>query len=196
LLHFFDGPAVEEVATGLSQQFTTIILKEVRHMKTQVASATKTIQAPVELIYRIVADYRSSHPLILPKKYFLSLEVEEGGFGEGTLLRFQMRLLGQTRSFRALVTEPEPGHILQETDLASSVVTRFTVSPAGSQNFSDVTITTELMAPGVVQTFAARIMLEKVYREELDLLASLAESRSDLSSPKLVDAAGFVEGRR
>jgi hypothetical protein len=52
------------------------------------------------------------------------------------------------------------------------------------------------MAPGVVQTFAARIMLEKVYREELDLLASLAESRSALSSPNSVDAAGVVEGRR
>jgi hypothetical protein len=165
-------------------------------MKTKVASVMKTIPAPVELIYKIIADYRSSHPLILSKNYFLSLGVEQGGFGNGTIVHFQMRFLGQTRSFRALVTEPEPGHILQETDLASGVVTRFTVSPAGSQNFSDVTITTELMAPGVVQAFAARIMLEKVYREELDLLARLAESRSALSSPKSVDAAGLVKGRR
>lgn len=84
-------------------------------MKTQVASATKIIKAPVEVIYKILADYRSGHPLILPRKYFHSLEVEEGRFGEGTVIRFQMRLLGQTRSFRLLNTEPEPGRILQET---------------------------------------------------------------------------------
>jgi hypothetical protein len=166
-------------------------------MKTQVASATKTIQAPVELIYRIVADYRSSHPLILPKKYFLSLEVEEGGLSEGTIVRFQMRLLGQTRSFRALVTEPEPGHVLQETDLASGVLTTFRVSPADGQDCSEVTITTELKAPGMLQASIARLMLERVYREELDLLSRLAESQGALGdSSSLLDAAGFVEGRR
>lgn len=165
-------------------------------MKTQVASATKIIPAPAELIYKMIADYRNSHPLILPKKYFHSLEVEEGGFGEGTLVRFQMRLLGQTRSFRALITEPEPGYILQETDLASGVVTWFRVSPADSHDCSEVTITTEMDVPGLVQAFAARIMLEKVYREELDLLASLAESQSALALATPVSAAGLVEGRR
>ena len=165
-------------------------------MKTQVASATKIIPAPVKLIYKDIADYRSSHPLILPKKHFLSLEVEEGGFGEGTIVRFQMRLLGQARSFRALITEPEPGYILQEMDLASGVVTWFKVSPADSYEYSEVTIATEFKVPSVVQGFAAKIMLEKVYREELDLLARLAESRSALSSSNSVGAAGLVEGRR
>ena len=165
-------------------------------MKTPVASATKIVQAPVELIYRILADYRNGHPLILPEKYFLSLQVEEGGFGEGTLIRFQMRLLGQTRAFRALVTEPVPGHIIQEKDLASGVLTMFRVSPANGQDSSEVTITTDLEVPGVVQGFVARIMLEKVYREELDLLARLAESRSTLYSSNSVDAAGRLEGPR
>jgi hypothetical protein len=96
-------------------------------MKPQVASATKLIHAPAEKIYKIIADYRNMHPLILPKPYFLSLHLEEGGFGEGTIVSFTMRLLGQTRSFRALISEPEPGRVLQETDADSGVATRFAV---------------------------------------------------------------------
>lgn len=165
-------------------------------MLSRIASAAKIIDAPVERVYQIIADYRHTHPLILPEKYFLSLEVEEGGFGEGTIVRFQMRLLGQTRSFRARVTEPEPGHILQETDLASGVQTWFRVSPADSQDCSEVTITTEFQAPDALQAFVARIMLEKVYRQELDLLDRLAEANIALAPSAAIETAALAEERR
>lgn len=97
------------------------------NMKSQIATATKIIHAPAEMIYEILADYRTSHPRILPKPYFLSMDVEEGGFGAGTIVNFKMRILGQTRAFRTLITEPEPGRVLLETDLASDIATKFAV---------------------------------------------------------------------
>ena len=57
-------------------------------MKLQIATASKQIHAPAEVIYEILADYRSKHPLILPKPYFLYLDVEEGGAGAGTIVNF------------------------------------------------------------------------------------------------------------
>lgn len=150
-------------------------------MKPQTATASKVIRASSDEIYRIIADYRNGHPHILPPKYFLSLHAEEGGFGEGTIVRFQMRLLGQTRSFRSRITEPEPGRTLLETDLISGAVTRFSVSPANSQGRAEVSISTELKGLGFVAGFVAKNMLQKVYREELDLLARLAESQTAAS---------------
>ena len=146
-------------------------------MKTQIASATRTLQAPADEIYRILADYRTLHPLILPRQYFLLLDVEEGGFGEGTIIRFHMRLFGRTQAFRSLITEPEPGRVLLETDLGSGIVTRFTVSPLGSEPRTQVTIATELPRRNALEGFLARAMLRKVYREELRLIARVTENR-------------------
>jgi len=158
-------------------------------MKPQVASATKLIHAPAEKIYKIIADYRNMHPLILPKPYFLSLHLEEGGFGEGTIVSFTMRLLGQTRSFRALISEPEPGRVLQETDAGSGIVTRFAVISLENDERAQVTISTELRGSNIVEAFLARMLLQKVYREELDLLAKFAENYASFGQSTPASAA-------
>lgn len=100
-------------------------------MKVQVATASKTLHAPAESVYKIIADYRNTHPLILPKQYFLSLDVEEGGYGAGTIVSFTMRILGRTQGFRSVITEPQPGRLLVETDIRSETPTSFQVLPAG-----------------------------------------------------------------
>lgn len=146
-------------------------------MKPQIAKATKMIGAPAASIYEIIADYRTKHPRILPKPYFLSLEVEEGGFGAGTIVNFKMRLLGQTQSFRSLITEPEPGRVLLEEDLSSGVSTRFDVIALEDRR-SQVTISTELKNRGLVEGYIAKLLLQKIYRQELELLSSLAKSGS------------------
>lgn len=145
-------------------------------MKPQLATASKIIHAPAQTIYNIIADYRNSHPAILPKPYFLSLDVEEGGVGAGTVVRFQMRILGQTQSFRALITEPEPGRVLQETDMDTHVPTTFTVLPLGHENHTKVTITTELKNRGFVEGLIAKSLLQKIYARELALLADISEN--------------------
>jgi hypothetical protein len=147
-------------------------------MKKQVAKVSKIIHAPVAKIYEVIADYRTKHPRILPKPYFLSLDVEEGGFGAGTIVNFQMRILGQTRSFRSLITEPEPGRVLLETDLSSGVATRFDFMPLDNDQHSRVMITTELENVGTVEGVVAKLMLQKIYRQELALLARFAEGNA------------------
>jgi hypothetical protein len=147
-------------------------------VKPQIASAAKIIHAPAEVVYHILADFRNQHPHILPKQYFQSLEVEEGGFGEGTITRFQMRLLGQTQRFRTLITEPQPGRVLVETDTITGTPTTFTVTPLSGEARTRVTIATELKNRGAVEAFIGRLMLQKVYQAELDLLARRAEEQA------------------
>jgi hypothetical protein len=146
-------------------------------MKHQIAKATKTISAPAAAIYEIIADYRTNHARILPKPYFLSLNVEKGGFGAGTIVNFEMRIFGQTQSFRSLITEPEPGRSLLEIDLNSGVSTRFDVTPL-DDGATRVTISTESKNRGLVESYIAKLLLQKIYRQELDLLANLAGNRA------------------
>lgn len=44
--------------------------------KTYTITASATIGAPAEIVYRILADYHEGHPHILPRKYFTFLAVE------------------------------------------------------------------------------------------------------------------------
>ena len=149
-------------------------------MKPQIARATRIINAPAETIYNIIADFRNQHGHILPTQYFQALEVEEGRFGAGTITRFQMRLLGQTKSFRTLITEPEPGRVLIETDIQSGTPTTFTVSPLKDGGGSQVEISTELRSENMAENFIGKFMLQKVYRAELELLAKQAERQAQL----------------
>jgi hypothetical protein len=151
-----------------------------KKMKTPAAIASRVIHAPAEQVYRIIADYRNLHPRILPKGYFLSIHVEEGGVGAGTIVSFTMRILGRTQSFRSLITEPEPGRLLVETDIRSKTVTSFQVMPLGDLSGTRVTISTGLEERNWVEAFLAKPILQKIYRQELELLARLAEDPSTL----------------
>lgn len=155
-------------------------------MKTQTAQASRIIHAPPQQVYRIIADYRNTHTLILPKGYFLTLDVEEGGFGAGTIVNFTMRILGRTQSFRSLITEPEPGRLLVETDIKSQTPTSFQVLSAGDGSRANVTISTLLQARNMIEGFLGKLMLQRVYREELDLLARVAENQTNIPDTSTV----------
>jgi hypothetical protein len=64
-------------------------------MATHNVSASTLISAPLRKVYDLIADYRNGHPRILPKPYFVSLNVEKGGYGAGTVINFQMQLMGR-----------------------------------------------------------------------------------------------------
>jgi hypothetical protein len=144
-------------------------------VKPIIVSASKIIDAPANVLYRIIADYQNGHASILPKSYFSSLEVEEGGYGNGTIIRYQMHVLGQTQTFRALITEPDPGCTLLETDLVSNTSTSFTVWSLGNKNQARVTIMTVLKSRSFVEGLLAKILLTNVYRQELELLSKIAK---------------------
>src|SRR3954469_19904465 len=110
----------------------------------QILRAAGLIPARRERVYNIIANYREGHPRILPKQ-FSNLVVEQGGVGAGTVIRFQMGVLGRKQTFRAAITEPEPGRVLVETYLdGNGAVTTFTVNPGSAPADSQVTISTEI----------------------------------------------------
>jgi hypothetical protein len=153
--------------------------------KSFTVKASARVEAPADVVYGIIADYRNGHPHILPKPYFEWLEVEQGGHGEGTVIRFQMRVLGQTRVLRAAVTEPEPGRVLVETDRGGAgPVTTFVVVPEGSG--AHVTFSTELTSAGgplgVLERSVLRRVLRRVYAAELKLLGRFAAERNSVQT--------------
>ena len=141
-------------------------------------SAVRRIDAAPDQVFGILADYRVGHPAILPRRFFTGLEVEQGGYGAGTVIRYGMRAAGRVTRARAAVTEPVPGRVLVETDLGDrGIVTTFTVSPAG-EGASEVEFATDLPSRGGLAGLLERIFvkryLRRVYAEELQLLAERA----------------------
>src|SRR5690349_484944 len=92
--------------------------------------AESHIDAPAATVYSIIANYREHHPRILPPA-FTDLVVEQGGIGAGTVINFRAKVGGRKVRMRQRVDEPEPGHVLRETDLDTGTVTKFYVSPEG-----------------------------------------------------------------
>lgn len=151
-------------------------------MKSYRIKASAIIKAPAKNIYALLADYRDGHPHILPKKYFSTPEIEKGGVGAGTVIRFQMTVMGKTQPFRVSITEPEPGRVLVETDVETGTVTTFTVNPTSHKDQSNVTIATELKSRngflGILERFTTTRLLNRIYKEELKLIQTLADERS------------------
>jgi hypothetical protein len=137
------------------------------------AEASADVGAPARDVYRMIADYRNGHPRIIPPRYFRDLQVEEGGYGDGTVIRYDMLAFGKTHHARARVTEPEPGRVLVETDLDMGAVTTFVVEPLGATK-SRVTIATDVPARsgplGWVERAVTRPFLNRAFVAELALL--------------------------
>lgn len=141
-------------------------------------AASKLIDAPAKKIYDILADYRHGHPLIHPKPYFVSLQVEQGGVGAGTMIKFQMKVFGRVQDFRATISEPEPGRVLVETNDGTDVVTKFIVDPhnAGKSAFVTIITTTPVRDgwAGKVEGWMTKQVLYPIYVTELEQLAQVA----------------------
>lgn len=144
-----------------------------------VVTASADMDAPPERVYSIIADYHHGHPSILPKQ-FRNLIVETGGVGAGTIIRFEVRAYGTTTRFRALVSEPEPGRVLVEENVEPAPgKTAFTVEKSASGLGTTVTFRTEMTSRdglfGALERFLSTRLLQKLYAEELALLAARAK---------------------
>jgi hypothetical protein len=144
--------------------------------------ARANIGAAAPDVYRIIADYRTGHTRIIPRRYFRNLEVETGGYGAGTLIRYDLLAFGTTYHARARVTEPEPGRVLVETDLEKGAVTTFTVDPLGGAQ-SRVTIATEMPTRAGVVGWLERAMTGRFLRRVYD--AELAQLDSEVRGARM-----------
>jgi hypothetical protein len=139
-------------------------------------SAEGLIQAPAEVVYHCLADYREHHRVdggFLPPAY-TSLEVLHGGVGAGTVFRFTTVVAGRSATRTQQVSEPEPGHILVESGDGEG--STFTVEPENGA--TRLRIDTTLNAPGVegllMRWFGARFM-RPLYADEMSRLEKYAQ---------------------
>jgi hypothetical protein len=137
-----------------------------------------SVGAPADLTYRLIADDQH-HQQFLPDS-FSDFEVLEGGVGAGTLHRFTVSAGGRKREMVMRVDEPEPGRVLTETDQGSSMITTFTVTPAGDG--CRVRIATTWDGAGGVGGFFERLfaprMMRRVYVDELGRLDRYAREQA------------------
>jgi hypothetical protein len=143
-----------------------------------IVTASAHIPARRERVHSVIANYPDGHPRVVPKQ-FTGMVVEHGGIGAGTIIRFQMRIFGRKQTFRAAITEPEPGRMLVETDLdANGAVTTLTVNPDAAPADCQVTISTELKVRGgvmgVIERTLSTLLLRPLYIKELENLARVA----------------------
>ncbi|MFJ9634534.1 SRPBCC family protein [Streptomyces sp. NPDC101175] len=132
------------------------------------ASAERTIDAPADEAYRYLAD-TELHSRFLPPPFY-DCQVEAGGVGEGSVVRFKIDFAGGVRELRMQVTEPEPGRTLVHTDTSGSgLVTTFTVTPRGAQALVNITSSFhgESGVAGFVERIIAPRRLHRVYAKQL-----------------------------
>lgn len=141
-------------------------------------TASRSVAAPAARVYGILADYHNGHPHILPAN-FRNLQVEQGGRGAGTVIRFDVRAFGKTQSFRHSIEEPEPGRVLVERDVDGPGMTTFTVDRGATAEETVVTIATGLKSRsgmlGAIERAMSKAFLKRLYREELNKLDAFAQ---------------------
>jgi hypothetical protein len=147
-------------------------------MKTRF-SAERRIDAPADVIYHLLADYREHHrPEGFLPAAFSDQEILNGGVGAGTELRYTLTAGGRPRVITSQISEPEPGRTLVET--ADGILTTFTVEPAaaGATRVQFDTVLDEGGLQGVLTRLFAPRLIAPIYEDELDRLEALAKAHS------------------
>lgn len=130
-------------------------------------SAARVVDAPADVVYHCLADYRAHHrPGGFLPPAFTDLQIVRGGVGAGTVFRVTLAAGGRTRTRTQRVTEPDPGRVLVEH--GEGETTTFTVEPQGGQ--ARVRIETVLPARGLERLLLpvlAPFVLRPLYADEL-----------------------------
>ena len=131
------------------------------------ASSTVLIDAAPETVLGAVADYEAMRPKILSAHYS-GYRVLQGGQGAGTVATWKLQAT-KSRSRDVKANVDVAGHTVIEKDENSSMVTNWTVAPAGPG--SSVTVKTSWQGAGGIggffeKTFAP-IGLRKIQAEVL-----------------------------
>ena len=148
-------------------------------------TAERILDAPADVVYHCLADYREHHrPEGFLPPAFSDFEVKHGGVGAGTVIRFASTLGGRKQTMTAAIEEPHPGRVLVET--GHPVVTTFTVEPDGTdRRRARVRFHTVIDSPGltglVTRLFAPR-MLRPLYEDELSRLERYAQQHPPLAN--------------
>ena len=131
------------------------------------ASSSVVIDASPEVVLAAVADYANVRPKILSSQYS-EYQVLQGGQGPGTVAKWKLQAT-KSRVRDVQVHVDVAGHTVIEKDANSSMVTNWTVAPAGPG--SSVTVKTSWTGAGGVKGFFektfAPLGLKKIQAEVL-----------------------------
>ncbi|WP_371526361.1 SRPBCC family protein [Streptomyces sp. NBC_01283] len=141
------------------------------------ATTERIIAARPEDVFDALADYEGTRPKIL-SEHFSEFEVREGGDGDGTLVHWKLQATSKRiRDCLLEVSEPTDGELV-EKDRNSSMVTTWTVTPAGEGKARVVVSTVWNGAGGIggffEKTFAPK-GLGRIYDAVLGKLAAEVE---------------------
>ncbi|MDN3060828.1 SRPBCC family protein [Streptomyces sp. SRF1] len=138
------------------------------------ATTERIVTGKPEDVFDALADYRETRPRLLPQQ-FSEYEVREGGDGEGTVVHWKLQATSKrVRDCLLEVSEPTDGQLV-EKDRNSSMVTTWTVTPAG-EGRSRVVVTSTWTGAGGIGGFFERTFapkgLARIYDELLVKLAA------------------------
>lgn len=139
------------------------------------AASTVLIDAEPAAVLNAIADYQGVRPKILSPHYH-EYQVIQGGQGQGTVASWKLQATkSRVRDIKANVDVA--GHTVIEKDANSSMVTNWTVAPAGPG--SSVTVKTTWTGAGGVKGFFektfAPLGLRKIQAEVLGNLKNTVE---------------------
>jgi hypothetical protein len=143
-------------------------------------SVTQDINASASAAYAVLADYHDGHRRIVSPKLFQDWHVEQGGHGAGTILTYTAVIMGTKQAHRAVVSEPEPSHVLRETE--DNLHTTFTVDALDADktrvNFTTVS-TASKGIQGTIERLLMPLILRPYYKEEIRQLERVAREISN-----------------
>lgn len=139
------------------------------------ATSTVVINAAPDAVLAAVADYQSVRPKILPAQYS-GYQVLQGGAGAGTVATWKLQATkSRVRDVQANVDVA--GKTVIEKDANSSMVTNWTVAPAGTG--ASVTVKTSWTGGSGVKGFFektfAPLGLRKIQAQTLENLKAELE---------------------
>ena len=137
-------------------------------MSQVVATAERIVHAPSERVIAALADYVGVRPRLLPEQ-FSDYQVEAGGQGAGTRVHWRFAATSKrVREQLLTVTQPS-ADTLVESDANSSMVTTWTVHPAGD-GATTVRVRTTWNGAGGIGGFFERTFAPKGLRRVYDQL--------------------------
>jgi hypothetical protein len=142
------------------------------------------IEAPADLVYNLIADYKQHHGNIIPPAMFGGMKVVKGsGVGNGTRIACTFRILGKEDTLIMDVSELKGGNgerIIQEIDSKARNITQFIVEEESSDTCK-VTICTDVMRQegwiaGAIDQFVCTAIMKSWYKKELVQLNEYAQT--------------------
>jgi uncharacterized protein YndB with AHSA1/START domain len=132
----------------------------------------RTVAAPPAKAFAFLRDYRQ-RPSIMPPNVS-EYQVESGGEGSGTVVRYRLRAGKRERAYHLEVEETAPGRELRESDKGSTFVTTWTLEPAEGGQKTLVRLHSQWQGAGGVGGIFERIFaprgLGRIYDDLLSRL--------------------------